>query len=215
MKFEPLIKKDVENSTYLKLCQNRTHLGPVEEEKLAKLKAKRLSAAANKVKLAANFAITVLKDKPQVTTQDTGNVSWRIADIGTTDSEVAKSALYVVQAWENQYSSGTEEYQMRYAKFAETRIAVYNHLGIKLEDGNRAPKLTKEQRDFYNTRVSPFSFDYFEYHVAFKLQGSKKFIRSKTFRSVKPMTPGELFQSIIPEMNRLSKLINIEIKVAN
>jgi osmotically-inducible protein OsmY len=215
MKLSTLDKKEVENTTYLKLVQNKTHFGPVSEAKVARAKAKALSAAANKVRVAADFTIQINKDQDSNSENRSNARSYVFEDIGDTPIDVTKSAVYLMQAWDHQYGDeGTPDYVNKLAKALEARAAAYNKLGINPNSSSK-PNLTSDQRVIYNSIVGPTGFDYYEYHLAFKIEGQKKFVRSKTYRSLRPLDIKSMLSSLGKDMRKLQEEITLTARQSN
>lgn len=217
MKVTRLNKDEVVNSTYVKICINKTHMGPVSEGKVAHAKASMLSAAANKVRVTAGFTIKVNTDddKDSIKT-NSQNKSYRLIGLGD-DSPMATAqyAVLLMQAWDNVFrDDGTPDYVKRLAAALEARAKAYNKLGINPVSGDK-PNLTADQRVVYNSIVGPTGFDYYEYHLAFKLAGQKKFVRSKTYRSLKPLDFKLVMNKISSEVETLKGKITITSRQTN
>lgn len=214
MRIIPLDKKEVQDKTYLKISINKAHMGPVSAEKVAAKRDRNLSAAANKIRLTAGLTVEVRnsnessEDKPELNP----NQSW-VLDFGiSNDLEMSKVAVYFMEAWDKEYGSeGTDAYNDRRATYVTARSKAYTQLGINPSAENK-PILSEEQRAAYNTLVGPSGFDYYEYHLAFKLAGEKKFTRSVTYRSVKPLVVNEMVQKLISISTNLKKRITLEAK---
>jgi hypothetical protein len=215
MRVTKLIKDEVENKTYIKFVENKTHMGPVSEEKIARAKAAQLSAAANKVRVMADFTVKVSKDTDGDKPKSSNARSLLFTETGETPEEVAKTALYLMQAWDNKYGDqGTPDYVERLTAAIAARSEAYSKLGITPTAGKK-PDLTTDQRVVYNSIVGPTGFDYYEYHLAFKLEGQTKFARSKTYRSLRPLDIKSMLGSLSKEMERLMKEISLTSRQTN
>jgi len=215
MRLTKLNKEVVKDTTYIKLVENRTHFGPVSEEKIARAKAAALSAAANKVRLMSNFTV-------KVETPDTGKENDRtqaksllFVEVGNTPAEVAESAVYLMQAWDNKYGEqGTPDYVKKLTKALQARANAYTELGIN-PNSQEKPNLTSDQRVVYNSIVGPTGFDYYEYHLAFKLEGQTKFARSKTYRSLRPLDIKSMLNTLSTETRSLRTRIIVSTRQTN
>lgn len=218
MRLTKLKKDEVANTTYIKLCVNKAHSGPVSEAKVARERADKLSAAAHKVKETAGFTVKVNTDDNSEVKTVTQNQSFVFKDLGD-DSPVQVStyAVLLMQAWDNIYISkgvGTPEYVKKLAETLEARATAYNKLGINPTSGER-PILSADQRVIYNSIVGPTGFDYYEYHLAYKLAGQKKFDRSKTFRSLRPLDIKQILTKLGSEVSSLKRKYIITLKETN
>lgn len=184
-----LDKSVLTNIAYLKLCQNKTHFGPISQEIVDRQKAKRLEAAANKLRVTAGFKVQIKKDDPSKENRNNkDNVSWVLdSSLLTAESDLVKEAILALDSWDKSLVDGTKDYRSKYADFIEQRNRVYNSLGVN-PNGNKRPDLTADNRRMYNEQMAPYAFDCYEYHLAVKLPGNKGFIRSKTYRSLKPLS---------------------------
>jgi hypothetical protein len=217
MKLIKLVKSEVENSTYIKLAMNKTHMGPVSEDKIAQKKAIALSAAANKVRVTAGFSVKVnTDDKLSLEEASHNNQSFVFKELGDDSPTVTTEyALLLMQAWDNIFKSdGTPEYVNKLTKALEARSTAYMKLGINPTSGDK-PNLTSDQRVVYNSIVGPTGFDYYEYHLAFKLAGQKKFVRSKTVKSLRPFNIDQTLKMLSSEVERLKSKITISSKQTN
>lgn len=217
MRLTELVKEEVENATYLKLVRNKAHMGPVSEEKIALAKASALSAAANKVRVTAGFTVKVnTDDQKSESKTNSPNQSWRITELGDdTPGITAKYAVLLMQAWDNVYTGdGTQRYVEKLAQALQARANAYTQLGINPTAGSK-PNLTSDQRLVYNSVVGPTGFDYYEYHLAFKIDGQKKFIRSRTYRSIKPLDLDQIIRKLTNEMTLLNSKITITSRKTN
>jgi hypothetical protein len=217
MKTTRLNKDEVVNSTYVKICINKTHMGPVNEGKVAHAKASMLSAAANKVRVTAGFTIKVNTDNDKDSSRtNSQNRSYRILGLGD-DSPMATAeyAVLLMQAWDSIFrDEGTPDYVKKLAETLEARAMAYNKLGINPASGDK-PNLTADQRVVYNSIVGPTGFDYYEYHLAFKLAGQKKFVRSKTYRSLEPLEFKLVMGKISSKVETLKGMITITTRQTN
>lgn len=208
-------KEQVSNLTYIKLAVNKTHMGPVSASKVAKDKASKLSAAANKVKLAAGFKVSILKDQTESAKAGSYNQSWVFRGLGDdSPMQTSTAAVFLMQAWDNIFGDeGTPEYVEKLARATEARATAYSKLGINPASGKK-PILSADQRVLYNSIVGTTSFDYYEYHIAFKLAGQLKFVRSKTYRSIRPLDINQMINKLNSEVQKLSEKMYIS-TVAN
>jgi hypothetical protein len=206
-------KEQVKDLTYLKLCQNKSHMGPVSEEKVAQARASMLSAAANKVRVTAGFTIKITSDPKEETKTNSQNQSFMITGLGDDSPKVTTTyAVYFMQAWDNIFKSeGTPDYVNKLTEALEARARAYKTLGINPTSGEK-PNLSADQRVVYNSIVGPTGFDYYEYHIAFKLAGQKKFVRSKTYRSLKPLNKSQILDKLKSEVERLKTKITVASK---
>lgn len=217
MKLVRFDKGMVENATYVKLAINKTHMGPVSEEKVARARASMLCAAANKVRVTAGFTVKVNTDDTKSGTKtNTQNQSFLIQGLGD-DSPIdtVQNAILLMQAWDNTFKDeGTPDYVEKLAKALEARATAYTRLGINPVSGEK-PNLTSDQRVVYNSIVGPTGFDYYEYHLAFKLAGQKKFVRSKTYRSLRPVNMATVLNKLSSEVETLKGKITIASRQTN
>lgn len=217
MKLTKLEKDKLENSTYLKLAINKAHMGPVSEEKVARARASALSAAANKVRVTAGFTVKVnTDDNKSEQKTNFNNKSFVFSALGDdSPMSTAEHAVLLMQAWDNIFKDeGTPEYVEKLAKALEARANAYRKLGINPTSGDK-PNLTADQRVVYNSVVGPTGFDYYEYHLAFKLAGQKKFVRSKTYRSLRPLELKSLLAKLSKEVDSLKGKITITSRQIN
>lgn len=217
MKLTKLEKDKLENSTYLKLAMNKAHMGPVSEEKVARARASALSAAANKVRVTAGFTVKVnTDDNKSEQKTNFNNKSFVFSALGDdSPMSTAEHAVLLMQAWDNIFKDeGTPEYVEKLAKALEARANAYRKLGINPTSGDK-PNLTADQRVVYNSVVGPTGFDYYEYHLAFKLAGQKKFVRSKTYRSLRPLELKSLLAKLSKEVDSLKGKITITSRQIN
>lgn len=215
MKLTKLDKEVVKDTTYIKLVENRTHFGPVSEEKIARAKAAALSAAANKVRLMSNFTVKV--EIPQAGSKNdrTQARSLLFLEVGNSPAEVAGSAVYLMQAWDNKYGEqGTPDYVNKLTKALQARANAYTELGIN-PNSQEKPNLTSDQRVVYNSIVGPTGFDYYEYHLAFKLEGQTKFARSKTYRSLRPLDLRSMLNTLSTEVKALRSRVIVSTRQTN
>lgn len=215
MKLTKLDKEVVKDTTYIKLVENRTHFGPVSEEKIARARAAALSAAANKVRLMSNFTVKVERLDDGKENDRTQARSLLFLEVGNTPAEVAESAVYLMQAWDNKYGEqGTPDYVKKLTNALQARAKAYTELGINPNSQDK-PNLTSDQRVVYNSIVGPTGFDYYEYHLAFKLEGQTKFARSKTYRSLRPLDISSMLNNLSTEMRSLKKRIIVSTRQTN
>lgn len=217
MRLTKLEKDKVVDSTYVKLAMNKAHMGPVSEEKVAQARASALSAAANKVRVTAGFTVKVNTDDTQSSTKtNSQNQSLVFSELGDDSPRAtAEYAVLLMQAWDNIFKDeGTPDYVEKLAKALETRAIAYNKLGINPVSGDK-PNLTADQRVVYNSIVGPTGFDYYEYHLAFKLAGQKKFVRSKTYRSLRPLDIKLMLNKLSSEVKLLKGKITITSRQTN
>lgn len=217
--YATLVKEEVVDKTYLKLCQNKTHMGPISEAKVNRNRATNLSAAANKIRVKADFTVSFKGSDPEKSGdgQNNMNRSWILVFDNDNDIEVAKEALLLEQAWSLVHpDEGTPEYMDKLKAMLQARSQAYETLGINPgSTGKKRPSLTHEQRAVYNQMVGPYGFDYYEYHLAFKLAGEKGFVRTTTYRTLRPVDPRNLLGRIKAKAEQISKDIEINVKKAN
>lgn len=206
-------KKMSDNITYLKLTQNKSHMGPISEQMALASKARNLDAAANKIRSTAGLGVKINKDTDtsNQTLRDNPNKSWIIEQDAVSPSSVAKKSVYMAQIWSEKYASGDDAYKDKRREFEEARAVAYRKIGIN-PTINTKPTLTEGQRDIYNSVVGPFSFDYYEYHLAYKQAGSRKFIRTKTYRSLNPIAPTTFLKVLEEGIEKKQRLITITVK---
>jgi acetyl-CoA acetyltransferase len=215
MKLTKYDKKAVGDTTHMKLVENKTHFGPVSEDKVAKAKAAQLSAAANKVRLMADFTVKISKDPTEETESRSNARSLLFIEIGSSPLEIAESAVYIMQAWDIKYGDeGTPDYTKKLSAALAARAEAYRTLGINPSSGTK-PNLSADQRLVYNSIVGPTGFDYYEYHLAFKIDGQKKFARSKTYRSLRPLDISRMLSNLSIEANRLKNDIDLRSRQNN
>lgn len=215
MKLTKYDKKAVGDTTHMKLVENKTHFGPVSEDKVAKAKAAQLSAAANKVRLMADFTVKISKDPTEETESRSNARSLLFTEIGSSPLEIAESAVYIMQAWDIKYGDeGTPDYTKKLSAALAARAEAYRTLGINPSSGVK-PNLSADQRLVYNSIVGPTGFDYYEYHLAFKIDGQKKFARSKTYRSLRPLDISRMLSNLSIEANRLKNDIDLRSRQNN
>jgi hypothetical protein len=211
-------KEFLMDSSYMKLVQNKTHMGPVSEEKAAKAKAKALSAAAYKIKIDADLVPVIDTDSiTNVIKKNQSNAKTYLlsnAEDNSTDGTIV-SAFYIMQAWDDVFGdSGTPDYVEKFNAAIIARREAYSKLGIN-PSSDRKPILSKEERTVYNSIVGPTKFDYYEYHLAFKLAGNKRFVRSKTYRSLRPLDVNSLIAKLSKRAEQLQQQIAVKVKEAN
>lgn len=216
MRLTKLEKDKVVDSTYVKLARNKAHMGPVSEEKIAQARASALSAAANKVRVTAGFTVKVITDDKTEVKTNSQNQSFVFTELGDDSPKAtAEHAVLLMQAWDNTFKDeGTPDYVDKLAKALEARAIAYNKLGINPASGDK-PNLTADQRVVYNSIVGPTGFDYYEYHLAFKLAGQKKFVRSKTYRSLRPLDIKQMLTKLSSEVATLKGKITITSRQTN
>lgn len=217
MRLTKLEKDKVAEATYVKLAKNKAHMGPVSEEKIALARASALSAAANKVRVTAGFTVKVnTDDQKSETKTNSHNQSYVFSELGDdSPQQTAENAVLLMQAWDNTFKDeGTPDYVEKLAKALQARANAYTKLGINPTSVDK-PNLTADQRVVYNSIVGPTGFDYYEYHLAFKLAGQKKFIRSKTYRSLRPLDLQKILSKLGTEVNSLKGKITITSRKTN
>jgi len=216
MRLTKLEKDKVVDSTYVKLARNKAHMGPVSEEKIAQARASALSAAANKVRVTAGFTVKVATDDKTEVKTNSQNQSFVFSELGDDSPKAtAEYAVLLMQAWDNTFKDeGTPDYVNKLAKALEARATAYSKLGINPASGDK-PNLTADQRVVYNSIVGPTGFDYYEYHLAFKLAGQKKFVRSKTYRSLRPLDMQQMLNKLSSEVATLKGKITITSRQTN
>lgn len=192
-----------ESQVTLKYVVNRTHIGPVPEIK----KAKKLSKAAAKIKLDSDLRFD--SSNPTGDENDKagkgGSLSYSVK-IKEGDSASAKVALIIVEAWARLYQGvGTSEYVEKYNALNRARTEAYAELGIPYQPGQKAPLLTEEQRVFYNKRLLPFAFDYWEHRISYKVP-RKKAVRTKTYRSLQQMSWERVRNNLKPMVTKVNEL---------
>lgn len=212
MNINPLNKKVHENTSYLKLTQNKSYMGPIPERIALANKAKNLDAAAAKIKATADLGVKINKSNTVTTSSDNPNQSWVIAEDAVSPTSVAITSVYMAQVWAEKYIIGTDDYKQKRREFEEARASAYNRIGINPASKQR-PDLTAGQRDLYNSLVGPFGFSYYEYHLAYKQVGLKNFTRTKTYRSLKPLNVTTIVKELEDGMEAKKKLITVTSKV--
>lgn len=214
----PLVKEDVVDKTYIKLCVNKAHMGPVDMKVAQKRSATKLSAAANRVRLRADFTVSpVSKVTEENNGLATGNKSYLLlANSEELSSiEVSRETILLFQAWSLVFNQpGTSPYCEKIAEFVKAQASVYRSLGIN-PSCDRKPELNSQQRQVYNQVVGPYGFDYWEYHMAYKIEGQKRFERTKTYRSLRPLGIDELIRKLSVRAGEIEKEINLSVKASN
>lgn len=204
-------KEAVKGKTYTKLVMNKTHIGPVSEKVAKARSAKALSAAANKIRMAANFKVEFSKEPHEAEQNNPNYSSWLITDQADKLAG-SKTGLLLMQAWDKLYKEeGTSGYLKKYNEFIAARGRAYAKLGINPVSGDR-PNLTSDQRRVYDECVRPYAFDYYEYHIAFKMDETQRFVRSKTYRSIEPLDLNVLHQKLIAKYQEINSLVHIVTK---
>lgn len=209
-----LKKEQVVDKTYLKLCMNKTHFGPISQVKANRTKAA-LSAAANKVRVLADFTVQVVSPKSNEGDKQNYNRSCLLEFSEADPNEAIAAMIYIMEAWNQLYSDdGTPEYKEKLTEALSARSLAYSSLGINPNSATK-PNLSAEQRTVYNSIVGPKGFDYYEYHLAFKLEGEKKFQRSVTYRSLKPLNTRSMLLALNQKAETLQKQFIITAKPKN
>lgn len=215
MKLAKLVKDEVKDTSYLKLVENKTHKGPVSEEKVARAKAAALSAAANKVRVVAGFTVKVEKPETEEDSKRSNARSLLFIDIGESPAEVVKSSIYIMESWARKYSeAGTPDYLEKLTRYTQAQAKAYAAIGFNGLPVEK-PNLTKDQKDIYNSIVGPTGFDYYEYHLALKLEGQKKFERTKTFRSLRPLDIKGMLVTLSSTSKSLASKIILDVGKTN
>lgn len=210
-----LRKQELVDKTYLKFCRNKAHFGPISPEKANRAYATALSAAANKVRVMADFTVQVVnpKSKEDVTTNPNKSLLLEFSEVNP--AERVAAMIYVMDAWDKLYSDdGTPEYKEKLTAALAARSSAYQKLGINPNSATK-PSLSAEQRTVYNSIVGPYGFDYYEYHLAFKLEGEKKFQRTVTYRSLKPLGLNSMLNRLNQKARELQKQYTITARPKN
>jgi hypothetical protein len=188
----------------LKLVSDKVHLGP----RPSGLKAKtNLSTATGKV-LFNNDLKVVIKGTDQMSSKPIQPGSSTLIKLSV-GAEATQAALYML-AWDHVLSIGTKAYKEKFEALQRARASAYADLGFS-NSADKRPELTAQQREIYNAKVTPFAFDYFEYKLSFKQPG-KKAVRSKTYRSLKPMEPDGLIKQLTLKAKSLGDEISFKTK---
>lgn len=216
-----LVKDAVKDKTYVKLCTNKAHMGPVDLDVARKRSASKLSAAANKIRLRADLTVSpvnsVSGDSVNEDKKPSGNKSFviQISDESHDSQTIARNAVLLFEAWHRKYGeTGTPDYQKKMTEFTAAQSKAYASLGIN-PAGDKKPELNHQQRDVYNQIVGPVGFDYYEYHLAFKMENQKGFTRTTTYRSLRPLSLDDICRKVMSEAKQLSKEIKVATKVSN
>lgn len=207
----PLDNKVVADASYIKLCQNKTHMGPVSLDKIEARKASKLSTAANKVRVQSNLTLShsTGDNKKKVSS---GNQSYVIAQAANSSeiTELGVLGVLTFEAWAEMFNvPGTKEYMSAFSAFTKAKGSCYASMGIN-PTGEKKPKLSEDQRAVYNQEVGPYGFTYYEYHLAFKIEGDKSFTRTKTYRSLKPLSIDTILKKLQEKVD--SSALNGRIK---
>lgn len=194
---------DASGSCTLKYVVNRTHLGPVRQTR----KAKTLSKAASKIKLTSDLQLVPADSQSAGASEARQGGSRSYSQIILEGgSNTAKKALLVVESWSRFYTGvGTPEYVDMVNALARERQVVYAELGISVQPGKKAPLLTEEQRQFYNKRLLPFAFDYWEHRISYKVPG-RKAIRTHTYRSCQEITYQQMERAISDTLEKVKRI---------
>jgi hypothetical protein len=199
------IQKEVQQVATLKLVINKTHLGP--KNNLNNLGSKKLSSAANKVRLNNNFEVKVTKDSKE--SKPSASVSKSLTSkSGSAPS--AKECIFLVEGWARVFSEpGDPEYIRRYNLLQKARTEAYADLGINV--GKEAPHLTEEQRIAYNAKVLPFAFNYYEAALSYRQPGHKA-VRTKTYRFCSFPDVDMILRKIITESKQVASDLTITVR---
>lgn len=211
VKVAPAPKTDAdpkEPATTLKLVSSRNHLGPKKEG----LKAKTdLSSATGKLLFNNNLKVVIKdkgKDKPD--NDSNSGSSDKSYTFGLKVGQEAQQAGYLMLAWDYIFKIGTDAYLEKFEALQRARASAYQELGIS-NPGSDRPELTSQQREVYNAKVRPYAFTYFEYKLSFKQPG-KKAVRSKTYRSLKPMDADSIRKQLLSKASALMKDIRFDVR---
>lgn len=213
-----LMKDEVENKTYLKVCQNKARMGPVDVSTVADRNKSQLSAAANKIRVMADFSVKVNTENKKEVPENSQNISWLVFSDAEVDTQLAiKQAICLMQAWEETFagSPGTKDYMKKLGSMLNARAGAYKKIGVKYDPHGERPNLTAEQRAVYNSIVGEYAFDYYEYHLAFKFAGEKRFIRSKTIRSLRPLEIEAYMKKLMQAATMKMSELDISVRQAN
>lgn len=211
----PLVKDVVANASYIKLCQNKTHMGPVSRDKIEASKASKLSSAANKVRVQANLTISHTPSGGENSNEVRQNMSYIIALADNQDelAELGMLGVSTFEAWDKIFRNpGTPDYMEKFSAFTKAKGKCYESMGIN-PTLRQKPKLSEDQRAVYNQEVGPYGFTYYEYHLAFKIAGDKSFTRTKTFRSLKPFSIDSILNKLQEKVD--SSPLTFKLKVKN
>jgi hypothetical protein len=216
-----LVKDAVKDKTYVKLCVNKAHMGPVDLDVAKKRSASKLSAAANKIRLRADLTVSPISsvsgDSVDKDKEPSGNKSYVLFhdDEKMTSQIVAKYAVLHFEAWHRVFGKpGTPDYLKKMTEFTTAQSKAYASLGIN-PAGDKKPELNHQQRNVYNQIVGPVGFDYYEYHLAFKMVNQKGFTRTTTYRSLRPLSLEDIHRKVKAMAKQLSNEITVAIKVSN
>lgn len=194
-----------EDSSYLKICENRAILGPKGKSKKTTSSRSTNGVLSN----SGNFARLVLGGKfaPNSETNDrtiNSNSESRKVNILFSGCEEDKqiAAIAALSYWDQRIAKDDyRDYKEKALEFETSRNKFYSSIGINPAEVKGRPALTQETRKAYNEALTDKSVKYYEYHIAFKAMGRKKLIRSKTFRTLKRVGVDNLAQ-------RLSKYLD-------
>lgn len=192
-------------TTTLKIVSSKVHLGPKNQG----LKAKtNLSSATGKVLFNNNLKVVVGngQNQPVSNSGQSSNSMVINLNVGTE----GRDAAYYLLAWDYLFKIGTDAYLEKFEALQQARTKAYQELGIS-NPGSDRPELTAQQREVYNAKVRPYAFTYFEYKLSFKQPG-KKAVRSKTYRSLKPMDMISIQKQLLSKAKALSKDIRFGVR---
>jgi hypothetical protein len=193
-------------------------MGPINMDVARERSASKLSAAANRVRLRADLTVSpVSKTTEDNNVSATGNKSYLLvaSSESLSTTEVSKETILLYQAWSEIFDQpGTNPYCEKMAEFVKIQASVYRSLGIN-PSCDRKPELNSQQRQVYNQVVGPYGFDYWEYHMAYKIEGQKKFERTKTYRSLKPLSIDELLRKLAVRADQIGEKIIVSVKASN
>lgn len=214
-------KEKLEKVTFIKICVNKAHMGPINNIKAQARNVSKLCASANKIRVRADLTVAPIGDQTtegkhgKLPSNYTKVIGFESSDT-LTSIDIASEAVYLFQAWDMLYAAkaGTPDYVKKATEFIEAQSKFYNSIGINPASGKK-PELTMQQKQAYNASVGPYGFDYYEYHLAFKLEGESKFTRSATYRTLERLGLANILKPVCDEYSRLHKKLRVVVKFSN
>lgn len=193
----------------LKIVQNKAHLGP---RKNSQNPRKTLSKAAGKIKFNNNFKLSKkVEESVEESSSQSKNQNSDSWLIDLPYGKEAEEAMFYAIAWDLVYSvTATKAYREKEAQLAQAKASFYQKWGIPYDpsENGKPPVLTSAQKDDYAEMVCPFSFSYYEYRLSFK-QPNVKAVRSKTIRSLKPISDSKIKADLEQKVTKLKSEMTI------
>jgi len=190
------VKASLPDGFVLKLSRNKTTLGPILR-KPRNRKPHDLSNSSNFARIVTGGSLDHSKDQKSESPKTESLKTLILQD--SADVEAAITGIVALNYWDKiQVPSESEVLQQKRLLYYQKRNEVYEYLGFNpntITKDNR-PELAPDQLNYYNTELGKYSVTMWEYHLAFHTPGDKKWIRSKTFRSLTPITIDSLVKRI-------------------